>query len=207
MEAPVTRATSSSRPADWVWTALVASISSATALLGVWILLIAPHLRDVRPPAGARDAAALARIDAELAAQRQILEELLAARPAPAAAPANAAPAAPARDAVTAMLEEDLASVGMVKVAVTGFLLSNGRPPKDNAEAGLPSAEEFRGGLLRTLTIDDGTIALDFGLQDGGAGHARLVPEATDYSVRWRCTTDFPDIEKVLPGCAAGSEI
>ena len=119
-------------------------------------------------------------------------------RPAPAAAVAgNDNP-----------MRQDLRAAAGIKTAVAEFYVSMGKMPKDNAEAGLPAPDEYRGQTLRSATVNpDGSIDFEFDETSGkDGGHIRLVADlahANAMGVQWRCeSADYPDVASAIPNCA-----
>lgn len=107
-----------------------------------------------------------------------------------------------------AFIASDFNVAGMAKVAVAESLMSNGRAPASNAEAGLPVPGDMRGQSLRaTYVANGGRIVLEYDQQSGvDGGTVRLIPDI-DLALRsgivnWRCETDdYVRIESFLPTC------
>jgi hypothetical protein len=118
----------------------------------------------------------------------------------------------PTREAAIAagFIANDMGAVsGMAKVAIAESMMSNGRMPNSNAEAGLPVSTDLRGrSLTETRVIENGIVELIFDETTGvDGGLIRLVPDAElamrTGIVNWRCETDdYPEIEKVIPACS-----
>jgi hypothetical protein len=98
-------------------------------------------------------------------------------------------------------------AAGSIRTAVAEFYVNMGKMPPDNAHAGLPAPEEYRGQTLRSATVSpDGNIDLEFDENSGNdGGHVRLVVDlshATAMGPQWRCETqDYPNIARAIPAC------
>lgn len=105
------------------------------------------------------------------------------------------------------LIRADFVAAAAAKVAVTESWLTMGRMPANNAEAGLPPAESYRGRSLKSAAvIADGRIRLTYDGESGrDNGVIDLIPElgASDaMGVQWRCETrDYPQIIRALPTC------
>ena len=108
-----------------------------------------------------------------------------------------------------AQVAEGLSLASGAKTAVVEYLNTNGRFPKNNAEAGLANASEISGKYTGYLTIvsdptdDSISILLRF-KWDANASIAgngmRLIPTDNGGSVSWVCVThESVDITKYLP--------
>lgn len=105
------------------------------------------------------------------------------------------------------LIRGDVVAMASAKVAVAESFMTTGKMPVNNAEAGLPAAESYRGRSLRAAQIvPDGRIRLTF---DGESGHdggiVELIPEIghlDSMGVQWRCETrDYPQIIRAVPSC------
>jgi len=105
-------------------------------------------------------------------------------------------------------MRQDLAAAAGIKTAVAEFYVSMGKMPKDNAEAGLPAPDEYRGQTLRSAMVSpDGSIDFEFDENSGkDGGHVRLVADlshAHAMGVQWHCeSADYSDIGSAIPNCA-----
>jgi len=105
-------------------------------------------------------------------------------------------------------MRQDLMAAAGMKTAVAEYYVSMGKMPKDNAEAGLPAPDEYRGQTLRSATVSpDGSIDFEFDENSGkDGGHVRLVADLAHVGamgVQWHCeSADYSDIANALPNCA-----
>ncbi|WP_440223438.1 pilin [Dokdonella sp. MW10] len=100
----------------------------------------------------------------------------------------------------------DLTAVSGMRVAIVEAYQTMGALPADNAAAGLPPPERYRGASLVSATVRDGAIELVFDASSGKqGGRIRLVPDVSRIDamgVQWRCETqDYPDIARTMPSC------
>ncbi len=100
----------------------------------------------------------------------------------------------------------DLAAAAGMRVAIVEAYQTMGELPADNAAAGLPAPERYRGGSLTSATVRNGTIELVFDASSGkDGGRISLVPDLSRVDamgVQWRCETrDYPDIARTMPSC------
>ena len=79
------------------------------------------------------------------------------------------------------------------KRAVTQFHRNEDRFPADHAEAGLPAPAEISGQYVESVSVEDGTIYIEY----GGASAALegltlyLEPDRGDSTIiRWTCRSD-----------------
>ncbi|MBO9662829.1 pilin [Dokdonella sp.] len=104
-------------------------------------------------------------------------------------------------------MREDLQAVAGMRVAIVEYYQTNGKLPAQQADAGLPAPDRYRGKTLKSATVaSDGSIDLVFDATSGvDGGRIRLVADTTQadaMGVRWRCeTTDYPQIKRVSPLC------
>jgi Tfp pilus assembly major pilin PilA len=78
------------------------------------------------------------------------------------------------------------------KVAVAEFYSNKGRMPRDNAEAGVATAESIIGNYVSSVRIEDGRIAVTYGEQANTAlkgGVLMFTPAPQAGSVSWTCNT------------------
>ena len=105
------------------------------------------------------------------------------------------------------LIRGDVIAMASAKVAVAESFMTTGKMPVNNAEAGLPAAETYRGRSLRTAqVVPDGRIRLTFDSESGhDGGVIELVPEIghlDSMGVQWRCETrDYPQIIRSVPSC------
>lgn len=105
------------------------------------------------------------------------------------------------------MRDDFIKAASSIKVAVAEFYVSRGRMPSDNAEAGLPAPDAYRGETLKSATVrGDGAIELVFDARSGREdGMVRLVADTTHadaMGVQWTCeTSDYPKISRMLANC------
>jgi len=104
-------------------------------------------------------------------------------------------------------MRQDLMAAAGIRTAVAEFYVSMGKMPKDNAEAGLPTPDEYRGQTLRSATVNpDGSIDFEFDENSGkDGGHVRLVADLTHpaMGVQWHCeSADYADVARAIPNCA-----
>lgn len=105
------------------------------------------------------------------------------------------------------LIRGDVMVMASAKVSVAENFMNNGRMPSNNAEAGLPAAENYRGRSLRfAQVVADGRIRLTFDSESGhDGGVIELIPEIghmDSMGVQWRCETrDYPQIIRAVPGC------
>lgn len=110
-------------------------------------------------------------------------------------------------DEASLRIREDLQAVAGMRVAIVEYYLTNGRMPAQQADAGLPAPERYRGRTLTSATMTaDGSIDLMFDAASGvDGGRIRFVADTTRaeaMGVRWRCeTADYPQIKRVSPLC------
>lgn len=106
-------------------------------------------------------------------------------------------------DAVKADLQRAL---GAAKVAVAEYYASNAQWPADNAAAGLPAADTFRGESLRRLEVAGNTITLTFDQRSGVDGGRLVLTGDVSNPVMgpgWTCTSpDLDYIASVVPNCS-----
>ena len=105
------------------------------------------------------------------------------------------------------LIRGDVVAMASARVAVAESFMTIGKMPANNAEAGLPAAETYRGRSLRAAqVVEDGRIRLTF---DGESGHdggiIELIPDVghlDSMGVQWRCETrDYPQIIRAVPSC------
>ncbi|HTV85067.1 MAG TPA: RDD family protein [Dyella sp.] len=98
---------------------------------------------------------------------------------------------------VRAQTMEAVALTQSAKIAVTNYLLTNGTPPADNAQAGLGSPEQVHGRYVSSVSIVDGTIVASFGDQAATVLHDKhltLTPALQAHGVSWSCASeDIPN--------------
>ncbi|MFZ2237014.1 MAG: pilin [Dokdonella sp.] len=92
------------------------------------------------------------------------------------------------------LIRGDVVAVASAKVAVTESFMTTGKMPGNNAEAGLPAAETYRGRSLRAAqVVADGRIRLSFDSESGyDGGIIELIPEVgqlDSMGVQWQCET------------------
>ncbi len=115
---------------------------------------------------------------------------------------------ASAADEKSLLIRADFsAASGSMKTAIAEYYMNSAKLPASNADAGLPSADQYRGKSLRSATVTaDGNIEFAFDASSGvDGGRIRLVPDLsrTDaMGVQWRCeSADYPLIKRALPAC------
>lgn len=99
------------------------------------------------------------------------------------------------------------AATGSMKTAIAEYYQTMGRLPASNVEIGLPAPGEYRGKSLKSATVANGVVELEFNADSGiDGGRIRLVPDlsrADAMGLQWRCeSADFAQINDVLPACA-----
>jgi hypothetical protein len=105
-------------------------------------------------------------------------------------------------------MRQDFVAAAGIKIAVAEFYANRGKMPQDNAEAGLPAPDEYRGQTLRSATVNsDGSIDFEFDENSGkDGGRVRLVADlahANAMGVQWHCESpDYPDVASAVPNCA-----
>ncbi len=105
------------------------------------------------------------------------------------------------------LIRADVVAMASAKVAVAESFLTIGKMPANNAAAGLPAAETYRGRSLRSAqVVADGRIRLTFDSESGhDGGIIELIPEVgqlDSMGVQWHCETrDYPQIIRAVPSC------
>jgi len=114
---------------------------------------------------------------------------------------------APESLARAAMIRDDFvrASSG-AKVAFAEYMLSNGKAPKYNTDAGLSEPTEYRGQSLIRLDLLSDRLVLTYDPKSGVAnGRIELIADVARLSsmgISWQCISpSFKDIQRILPGC------
>jgi uncharacterized RDD family membrane protein YckC/Tfp pilus assembly protein PilE len=83
------------------------------------------------------------------------------------------------------------------KAAVTNYLLANGTPPANNAQAGLGDPEQLHGRYVSSVSVVDGAIVASFGSQAAlmlHDKHLTLTPSLQGHAVSWTCASeDIPN--------------
>lgn len=109
-------------------------------------------------------------------------------------------------------MRNDFVVLGVLKASVSETYMVNGRMPGNNTEANLPAANSYRGQSLQSAEVlADGVIQLRFDALSGvDGGVVRLVPtlgEIESMGIQWQCEThDYPQISRLLTGCAYASD-
>jgi type IV pilus assembly protein PilA len=93
----------------------------------------------------------------------------------------------------------------MYRVALTEYYQTNGRWPIDADEAGLPSADEARGGAVQAVELDrQGVVTVKLDGRFGRDGAILLRPTANGATgtIDWRCEVQGgSELRKALPRC------
>ena len=110
-------------------------------------------------------------------------------------------------DRESELIREDVQAVAGMRVAIVEYYQTNGRLPANQAEADLPSPEQYRGKSLKSATLQPGgVIELVFDSGSGvDGGRIRFIADVSHIDamgVRWRCeTSDYPHIRRVSLAC------
>lgn len=97
---------------------------------------------------------------------------------------------------------EVVAAISPLKVAIAEFYLSNGQWPGSLAQLGVGD-RGFTGKWLSKVELGaNGQIRLERQASAGG-GQMLLHPAEQGGSLRWNCTSDWPDAALIFPGCDA----
>jgi hypothetical protein len=112
----------------------------------------------------------------------------------------------PIMDVGLLAMQSDLEWVSSAKLGVLETYMNMRAMPADNAAAGLPEPDRFRGRSLRSATVREGLIELEFDALSGkDGGRVWLIPEpaAVDWmTLQWRCETpDYVLIKRIAPLC------
>ena len=90
------------------------------------------------------------------------------------------------------------------KTAVTNYLLTNGTPPANNAQAGLGDPEQLHGRFVSSVSVVDGAIVASFGSQSTLTLHDKhitLTPSLEGHGVSWTCTSEDIPTQYLPLGC------
>lgn len=113
----------------------------------------------------------------------------------------------PALDTASLLVQQDFVAVHAMRVAMAESYMSMGVMPADNAAAGLPAPDAYRGKSLVSATLSgDGVIELVFdeasGVKDGRIRMIADVSRADSMGMQWRCESpDYVLIKRILPLC------
>jgi len=113
----------------------------------------------------------------------------------------------PTLDPALEMLQQDVQSAQGMRTAIAEHYMNTGKMPADNASAGLPEPDQYRGRALMTASVQpDGSIELVFDANSGkDGGRIRMIPDVANVNamgLQWRCETpDYALIKRILPLC------
>jgi outer membrane protein OmpA-like peptidoglycan-associated protein len=98
---------------------------------------------------------------------------------------------------------EGLPAAHRMRPAIATYYQAEGKWPENNADAGLPAPDQYRGKLLQSITaLPDGRIELVFNAQSGVDGGRVLFVPTGGALGRWRCETpDYPLIKCAVSTC------
>lgn len=104
------------------------------------------------------------------------------------------------------MLQGDFQrAAGPVETAAATYYASHGTWPANNAEAGLPAPETYRGESLLRLELMGPIINLTFDAKSGmEGGRITLNGEPTPkmaMGINWGCISNIADIAAIIPNC------
>jgi hypothetical protein len=103
------------------------------------------------------------------------------------------------------MAAQALASASMVKVQLAEYYMTEGRWPKNGAEAGIASAAEYGGGGVSGIDVgDEGRIVVRLNDRVAANARIRLTPQVSEATgmIQWHCELQgAPDIAAQLPAC------
>ena len=104
-----------------------------------------------------------------------------------------------------ALAAEALARASMVRTQVAEYYMTEGRWPKNGAEAGIARSLEFAGGGVAGIDVeDDGRIAIRLNDRVAANARFRLTPEVSEATgmIHWNCELHgAPDIAAQLRAC------
>lgn len=106
-----------------------------------------------------------------------------------------------------AMIRDDFVRAsGSAKLAFAEYMLTNGKAPKYNTDAGLSEPTEYRGQSLIRLDLLSDRLVLTYDAKSGVAdGRIELIADVARINtmgISWQCVSpSFTDIQRILPGC------
>jgi uncharacterized RDD family membrane protein YckC/Tfp pilus assembly major pilin PilA len=107
---------------------------------------------------------------------------------------------------VRAQSTEAVLATENAKLAVSHYLLANGTPPADNAQAGLGSPEQLHGRFVSSVSVVDGAIVASFGDQATQVlrdKHITLTPSLQGHAISWSCASEDIPNQYLPPTCQA----
>lgn len=113
----------------------------------------------------------------------------------------------PTLDTAAMLVQQDFMVAHSMRVAVAESYMNMGAMPANNAAAGLPSPDAYRGKSLVSATLSgDGVIELVFdeksGVKEGRIRMIADVSRADSMGMQWRCESpDYVLIKRILPLC------
>lgn len=104
-------------------------------------------------------------------------------------------------------IRSDIVAISSARLAITETYMSTGRMPANNAEAGLPDPDKYKGQSLQSMTVSEGgRILLSFDAASGvEGGTIEWLPDPggiESMGLQWQCQTrDYPMIARVVSSC------